>query len=185
MNSIKRIQNTDVNDTNNINIYANYCNKMLERYKSYNYNIFNNIDETYNTIYNLLYEYEINNNGKKSIIHGDTVMTNIIINEFEKIKFIDMKGIVGNTYSIYGDWLYDWAKLYQSLIGYDKILLNRDIDKEYETMMINIFKNYFISHFSEYDFNNLKNITKSLLFTLIPLHNNDKCYKYYDLIFTI
>jgi hypothetical protein len=185
MSSIKRIQNTTINDTTNINIYSNYCNKMKERYKSYNYSIFNNFNVTYYTIYNLLYEYEINNRGRKCIIHGDPVMTNIIINEFEKIKFIDMKGNVGDICTIYGDWLYDWAKLYQSLIGYDKILQNRDIDKEYEIKMKQIFIDYFIKSYSIDDFENLKIITKSLLFTLIPLHNNDKCYKYYDLISTI
>jgi len=31
---------------------------------------------------------------------------------------------------------------------------------------------------------NLKIITKSLIFTLIPLHNNEKCIKYYNLLFS-
>ena len=35
--------------------------------------------------------------------------------------------------------------------------------------------------YSEEDMKNLKLITKSLLFTLIPLHNNEKCIKYYNL----
>jgi hypothetical protein len=34
--------------------------------------------------------YENNNKGLKSIIHGDAVMTNILINKLGKIKFIDM-----------------------------------------------------------------------------------------------
>ena len=50
--------------------------------------------------------------------------------------------------------------------------------------MINIFKKYFIDKYSEKDFENLKLITKSLLFTLIPLHNNEKCSKYYKLLFS-
>jgi hypothetical protein len=33
-----------------------------------------------------------------------------------------MRGKIGDTLTIYGDAFYDWAKLYQSLIGYDKIL---------------------------------------------------------------
>ena len=51
--------------------------------------------------------------------------------------------------------------------------------------MIDIFKNYFIEMYSVEDFYNLQEITKSLLFTLIPLHNNEKCRFYYNLIFSI
>ena len=93
-----------------------------------------------------------------------------------------MRGKVGNDLTINGDWLYDWAKLYQSIIGYDKILMEKDINYEYENKLISYFKEYFVQLYSLSDFNNLKIITKSLLFSLIPLHNNDKCYKYFNLI---
>ena len=140
------------------------------------------------SIYKLLLlklkDYEKNKNGIKTIIHGDPVFTNIIINNYSKIKFIDMRGKLGDTLTIYGDLLYDWAKIYQSLIGYDEILLSKNIDNEYKENMINIFKKYFIDKYSEKDFENLKLITKSLLFTLIPLHNNVKCSKYYKLLFS-
>ena len=43
---------------------------------------------------------------------------------------------------------------------------------------------FLINKYSNNDFNNLKIITKSLLFTLIPLHNNEKCKKYYNLIYS-
>ena len=77
---------------------------------------------------------------------------------------------------------YDWAKLYQSLIGYDTILLNKEINLEYQDSIINFFKNYFIELYSKDDFLNLQMITKSLLFTLIPLHDNSNCEKFYRLI---
>ena len=118
------------------------------------------------------------------MIHGDPVFTNIIINQYGKIKFIDMRGKLGDQLTIYGDWLYDWAKIYQSIIGYDEILLSKFIDTKYKEHIIYIFKNYFINKFSEQDFENMKIITKSLIFTLIPLHNNNKCIKYYNLLFS-
>jgi hypothetical protein len=95
-----------------------------------------------------------------------------------------MRGKLGDKYSIFGDWLYDWAKLYQSLIGYDEILQNINIEKEYKNEMINHFKNFFINRYNKKSFKNLKIITKSLLFSLLPLHinNNDK---FYNLIFDI
>jgi hypothetical protein len=51
--------------------------------------------------------------------------------------------------------------------------------------MIQTFEKYFIELFSEESLQWLKLITKSLLFTLIPLHHNEKCGKYFDLIKSI
>jgi len=196
LNSIKRIHNVKINtenteNTNNtententtkINIYDNYCKKIEKRYKTYDYSKFNGHKEMYDYLIEKLTNYEVTNSGKISVIHGDTVMTNIIINNFGKIKFIDMRGKIDETLTLYGDFLYDWAKLYQSLIGYDKILMNKNINEKYEKEMINVFEKYFIELYSIEDLNNLKFITKSLLFSLIPLHNNDLCFKYFDLI---
>ena len=181
--SIKRIQNTEIeNEHKKINIYSNYKEKLKKRFDNYDYSIFPNYLETYHSLYDELQKYEEQKRGKISCIHGDPVFSNIIINQYEKIKFIDMRGKIGNKYTIYGDWLYDWAKIYQSLIGYDEILVNKEIDKEYKSEMIKMFENLFIEWFSNEDLNNLKLITNSLLFSLIPLHNNDKCEKYYNLI---
>ena len=181
MNSIKRIQSVEVYD-NKVNIYGNYSKKLKKRYENYDYSKFENSNIIYNQLLDKLTDYESSKKGKIAVIHGDTVMTNIIINNFGKIKFIDMRGNIDETLTIYGDWLYDWAKLYQSLIGYDKILQNKFISDVYENTMINYFKEYFISLYSEEDFNNLKIITNSLLFTLIPLHDNQKCFSYFNLI---
>ena len=182
MGSIKRIQGVEVKNNENLNIYENYKDKLKKRYEKYDYTKFPNSYQIYKVLYEKLESYENNNKGKISCIHGDTVFTNILINEHEKIKFIDMRGQVGNTLTIYGDWLYDWAKFYQSLIGYDEILLDKEIKLDYKKGMIDKFEEIFIDWFSKDNFESLKTITNSLLFTLIPLHNNDKCIKYYNLI---
>ena len=188
MNSIKRLQNVNINDKsifNDINIYANYASKLKDRYESYDYSKFKNHKEIFDYLFNELKNYEINKDGNPVVIHGDTVMTNILVNNFGKIKFIDMRGKLGNNLTIYGDYLYDWAKLYQSLIGYDKILTNKKISQTYETNMIKCFQKYFIELYSEKHFEILKTIVKCLLFTLIPLHNNELCFEYYNLIFNL
>ena len=186
MNSINRIHKCKINTKNNdnINIYENYCAKLKKRYENYDYSKFKNSDIVYKDIYDKLNNYEKNNYGKKSIIHGDTVMTNIMINNFGKIKFIDMNGKLGNNITIFGDELYDWAKLYQSLIGYDKILMNKIISDKYEETMINFFIQYITNLYDNNIIEYIKIITKSLLFSLIPLHNNEKCCKYYELIYS-
>lgn len=181
LNSIIRIQNTTQNK-DKFNIYENYSKKLIKRYEEFDYSNFENSKLIYQELLKNLNKYEKENQGVKKIIHGDPVFTNIIINCYDKIKFIDMRGKQGNNLTIYGDWLYDWAKVYQSLIGYDEILMSKIINKDYKFKMIKIFENYFLNKYSKKDFFNLKIITKSLLFTLIPLHNNEKCIEYYNLI---
>jgi capsule biosynthesis phosphatase len=185
MNSILRLHKSEVVSNINVNIYDNYAKKLKKRYESYDFSKFKNSNDVYNTLLNKLESYEKENKGHISVIHGDVVMTNIIINNHGKIKFIDMRGQLDNTLTIYGDALYDWAKLYQSLIGYDEILKDKKINLKYKNTMIDSFKKNFIELYSEMDFNNLKIITQSLLFTLIPLHNNEKCFNYYELMSNI
>lgn len=185
LNTIHRIQSCNRTMEYEMNIYENYASKLTNRYQHYDYSLFENSKNIYETLLVKLQDYETNNKGRKTIIHGDPVFTNIILNKYGKIKFIDMRGKVGDKLTIYGDWLYDWAKIYQSIIGYDEILLSKFVGNKYKEHIIDVFKNYFINRFSEDDFDNLKIITKSLLFTLLPLHNNAKCIQYYNLLFSI
>ena len=184
LNSIVRIQSCNIKLEDDINLYENYASKLKHRYENFDYSVFENSKNMYEILLSKLQDYEKNNKGIKKIIHGDPVFTNIIINNYGKIKFIDMRGKVGNNLTICGDWLYDWAKIFQSIIGYDEILLSKSIDSTYKENIIHIFKTYFINKFSEESFDNLKIITKSLIFTLIPLHNNELCIKYYNLLFS-
>ena len=60
-----------------------------------------------------------------------------------------------------------------------------EFKEEYKNSLIEYFKQLFIKKYSQNDFENMKLITKSLLFSLIPLHNNSKCNEYYELILKI
>ena len=96
----------------------------------------------------------------------------------ENIRFIDVKGFQGSELNIFGDPYYDFSKIYQSLIGYDEILLDKKIKQSYKNELIKHFE----SHFSNEEINKIKKITKSLLVSLIPLHNEPiKFSKYLDL----
>jgi tRNA A-37 threonylcarbamoyl transferase component Bud32 len=181
--TINRIHNCEfIEEKENIDIYGNYNNKLKKRYIDFDYSKYINSEFIYNFLISELNKYEKNNMGKYSIIHGDTVFTNILINKFGKIKLIDMRGKIDNTLTICGDKMYDWAKLYQSLIGYDEILENKFVSIEYKKIFINYFEEYFVKTYSEESLYYLKIITASLIFSLIPLHNNEKCLKYYELI---
>lgn len=58
-------------------------------------------------------------------IHGDCTFSNTMYSDEGKIIFIDPRGYFGNT-EFYGDELYDWAKLYYSIVGnYDRFNLKK------------------------------------------------------------
>ena len=184
LKTINRIHNcnNNCNDNKKIDIYENYIHKMINRYNNYDYSIFYESKKIYDFLLEKLYNYQQQNLGKFSIIHGDTVFTNILINNFGKIKLIDMRGIINKTLTIYGDKMYDYAKIYQSLLGYDEILENKYVLEQYKNKFLNYFEERFLNIYNEIDFYYLKIITASLLFSLIPLHDNDKCKYYYELI---
>lgn len=57
------------------------------------------------------------------LIHGDCTFSNIMLREDNTPVLIDPRGYFGYT-EIYGDPLYDWAKLYYSIVGnYDRFNL--------------------------------------------------------------
>jgi capsule biosynthesis phosphatase len=166
----------------NINIYSNYVEKLRTRISTYDYSIFDDYKDISNNILHKLSEYENSNSGVIGMIHGDPVFSNILLDLKDNIKFIDMRGSIANQYSIYGDIFYDYGKIYQSLIGYDFILMDENININYINRFIQIFEKYILNKFNQKILDNIKLITDSLLLSLIPLHNNQKIFQYYNLI---
>jgi len=153
---------------------VNYAKKIKDRYISYDYSKFVDSDR----IYNNLIDQITNHNPIIGIIHGDPVFSNIIFDTSNNIKMIDMRGIVDDKLTIYGDIYYDLAKIYQSLIGYEEIIHDQYVSDNYKNNLIHIFNNFVEKN---YDHRDIKLITKTLFFTLIPLHDNNKCIKYFEL----
>lgn len=178
LNSLHRLHSYKSQSQPTINMYGNYATKLKDRYETYDYSKFEHADKIYNKLLVQLQEYEMNNMGHIGMIHGDPVFTNILINQFEKIKMLDMRGKINNILTTHGDIFYDYAKIYQSLIGYDEILFDKQISEKYKSNMINAFNNYIINLYDEKTLNNIRLITKSLFFSLIPIHDNNKCYEY-------
>ena len=178
LKSLNRIHKVS-RERDGINIYDNYNKKLLERKKMIDYSKFNKSEEIYESLKIYFNNYEREGKGKMSIIHGDTVMTNILVNQFGKIKLIDMRGQQGDKLSIMGDKYYDYGKLYQSLTGYEEVLGNKMVSIEYKNNLIK----YFESKFSDEEIKIIKMIKKLLIFTLIPLHQEENRDKLWKLIF--
>ena len=162
-------------------VYADYVQKLRDRYNGNRelYNKYIHAESIFKKLDALLYDYD---GALYSVIHGDPVFTNVLQTE-QGLKFIDMKGKIGDELTIIGDTYYDLAKVYQSILGYDFILNDIELDNVY----ISEFKTAFESLFNKEGLRNLKIITASLFFTLMPLHteDQDKFAKYFKIINTL
>jgi hypothetical protein len=180
--------NPEVSETipkDDIDMYYNYLDKLASRYHQYDYSKFPKHDAIFKQIFSYFENYIKKQLITPCVIHGDPVFTNIFYIS-DSFKFIDMNGTLGDMLSIYGDKWYDYGKIYQSLIGYDEILLEAEsktpITDEYRQTLRNHFETYILNKFGTQRMTNIRWITASLLFSLIPLHDNEKCIKYYNLI---
>ena len=166
---MQQLDRLHTNESNcaELNIYDNYTSKLTDRFQN-NKAVYDHLpdsDTAYNEILRFLTTYETESLGSQGMIHGDAVFTNVLLVANDRIKFIDMRGKVGSQDTIYGDILYDYAKVYQSLIGYDETLLRVRVPESYRQRMIRVFHAH-IGDRIEY----VAKIASSLLFTLIPLH---------------
>lgn len=183
LNSLNTIHNSiKISGNNTINIYSNYTEKIKDRVSQFNFDFYDNYENLIINLYDFFKKYENKNEGVQGVIHGDPVFTNILINNFDNLQFIDMRGKVGKKLTIYGDIFYDYSKVYQSIIGYDFILMDKEIDDGYIKVNSKIFEEFIINKFGQKIMDNIKWITKGLILSLIPIHNNEKCIKYYNLI---
>ena len=180
--STLKIFHISILDTNDDKDYSkNYGHKIKERYQS-NIEVYEKIEDSYN-IFLLIMEriekYTDSGKIKIGVIHGDPVFTNVFLTE-NGIKFIDPRGKIGDSNTIFGDVYYDFAKVYQSILGYDFILNNVDFSFDYMEKM----RSKFESNFNRDEMSAIKIITASLFFTLIPLHNfsKDKFNRYIKII---
>lgn len=104
------------------------------------------------------------------VVHGDPVFTNIILDKSDCLKFFDMRGKIGGTCTILGDRNYDYAKVYQSLMGYDHIISNREIEYQKAEKRISQFQKYIIDRYGQNTMGDVRLIASYLLYCLVPLH---------------
>ena len=140
-----------------------------------------------NHILNVTDEIILKSKGISSVMHGDFCFTNIFYDFREQaIRVIDPRGRIDDgASSIYGDALYDLAKLNHSLSGYDEILAGRfnvesdtgreitfELEQQSSTKEIHsLFKRFEISGISiESDL--VRAITIQLFLAMLPLHSD-------------
>lgn len=163
--------------TANIDFHANYTKKITKRFKDNDYPYQEEALEYFSKVDKIKQDVRI------GVIHGDPVFSNVFLCENNLIKFIDMRGKQGDIETIFGDIFYDYAKVYQSLSGYDFILNDQEINYAYLNELREYFELWFTQKFVDVD---LAHITAGLLFSLIPLHTDpEKQKKYFELMKTL
>jgi dTDP-glucose pyrophosphorylase len=116
-----------------------------------------------------------------SRIHGDFWFSNLLwCNNNNDVFMIDMRGRLGETLHIGGDLMYDYAKMYQSLIGFDHVIYGTyGTYEKYENEINNKLLLQFVEEIKKCGVS-LKD-TKILTFTLLlgsfPFHKELKIYK--------
>ena len=148
-------------------IYENYSKKLIKRIeKNKKYK-----NQDFNKINDYLINYEREKKGQLGVIHGDPVLSNIIKKNNNDLIFLDPRGSLGDRPAIFGDINYDFSKVYQSLTGYENIILEKKIDQDYLEDLQNHFEKLIIGKISFKDFKIIKFLTASMYFSLTSFHN--------------
>lgn len=101
----------------------NYIKKLKERFECREDYPFEDASKIQNQILERLEAYTDSDEMQiVPFIHGDFWFSNIIYTYERKWKCFDMKGLVDGILTVNGDPLYDYAKLYQSLLGFDLVM---------------------------------------------------------------
>ena len=142
-------------------VYSNYIHKLEHRFTDKNTYSFTDVEKYQTQCINGLKEYMNTAPTIAHYIHGDFWFSNIMLDFKNNIKLIDMKGRLESTLTMGGDPMYDYAKLYQSILGYDIMLYNDSISDEYK----NKIRQYFFDEILIRNINegHLKAITFALI----------------------
>lgn len=151
-----------------VDIYANYGDKIGTRSRDFDCGHLPDYAVLQEELLAWLEAYASRNLGRRGLIHGDPVFTNVIVTPTHEIKLIDPRGLVGKVATQAGDIFYDYAKVYQSLLGYDAILL--EVPQPDNRALIDHFHRHLVGLHGEAALENVTMIAASLLFSLVPLH---------------
>lgn len=156
-----------------------YNKKPFDRYNN-NVELYNKLGISIKDITNLT---KIKSDTGCSIIQGDAVFTNV----FDGVKFIDPRGNWCDKQSIFGDRHYDYAKVLQSLYGYDYALKDIEIEQKYLFNLRNVFFTWYAGYYPTRSIEELKNYTKLLMLSMLPLHSEDieRCKRFIKIIKSI
>jgi len=124
-------------------VINNYITKFKTRLSDKALYPYKNLDKVIQTYSKRLDQYCYSSRiNITDIIHGDMWFSNMILDFRGNIKLIDMRGEVDGKLTLGGDPIYDYAKIYQSLRGFDAILYGDEYNTDYAQSLIEVFFKY-------------------------------------------
>ena len=120
-------------------------------------------------------------------IHGDPVFSNVLLTDESTVKLIDMRGALGDVLTTQGDVTYDLSKVYQSLCGYDHIILDLPRTERADEMLAEL-REHFVDFVSKLykscasadeaadagrpvSMRDVRMLTAVHFFSIVPLHD--------------
>jgi len=162
-----------------LDLNANYLPKIEKRFAAHRktyLNLLPDAESLFAKIQDALASYQTEERWHYSnVIHGDPVFSNVLMTDEGRIYLLDMRGEVGKSLTLQGDVLYDLSKIYQSLLGYDFILLGiplQERDAEILEELRNTFRAFVAEHYRGVSFLDVIKLTASHYFGIVPLHVN-------------
>jgi aminoglycoside phosphotransferase (APT) family kinase protein len=125
-------------------------------------------------ITNFLDEFEAQERTRHACyIHGDPVFSNVLRTDDDNVILIDMRGELGSRLTTQGDVHYDLSKVYQSLCGYDFMLLDQALDECSSEIFDGLratFWDEVAKLYPEISHRDVRLHTAAHFFTIVPLH---------------
>lgn len=159
-------------------VYASYAGKVAARFSSHKAAYFEcGLSQAhFDALLPLLHTYESERRGRDArVIHGDPVLTNVLVATDGSVQLIDMRGAQGALLTLVGDAVYDLGKIVQSLCGYDHILAGVSVDQHVVQDLIRmqaVVRAYSETVYEGVIWKDVLLIVCSLCTSLIPLHDN-------------
>ncbi|KAJ3337811.1 hypothetical protein HDU83_008495, partial [Entophlyctis luteolus] len=207
LDTVQRLFTPIVEQPKADDLKRNYAEKVRFRYEAFKEVYEKVAPSNHSTIASMvlqhLEEYQSSGRCKPvSVIHGDPVFSNIMVDHGGRIIFLDMRGMLGDSFAIGGDAVYDLAKIYQagasvpfqladslyveqSLRGYDYYMMSTG-DKvlnlgelRHLEDLEHVFWSHVTKHYPEVCMKDVKIVAASLIFSLLPLHEDVKKIRRY------
>ena len=163
-------------------ICSNYRAKVDKRFEAHRA-LFRSFDEgaeeMAEAILTFLGDYEAQHRFRRAdYIHGDPVFSNVLLTTDSRLKLLDMRGALGDTLTTEGDVNYDLSKVYQSLCGYDFIILDHDDPppgtEDALRRLRAMYEQWLAETYDGIAIRDIRILTAAHFFCIVPLHDNLK-----------
>lgn len=158
---------------------SNYTSKVRARFGKHEafFRTFGtDVAELSTKVLAFLEDYETAKRFKKATyIHGDPVFSNVLLTHDGRVKFLDMRGALGTELTTCGDIAYDLSKVYQSLCGYDAIILDVPVDAagaQTLAKLRGVFEAWLARTYPSIKMRDVRMIVAAHYFCIVPLHDN-------------